>query len=92
MSDTTEEPLLNAEEGKVNGMDDGLVADNRESVDLAAQAFKRSSTNELNIFNGVIVPCLLNILGVVLFLRLGWAIGEAGWLLVFVYIIHLLLF
>lgn len=24
------------------------------------------------------VPCLLNIIGVILFLRLGWGIGQAG--------------
>lgn len=27
---------------------------------------------------GVYVPCLLNIIGVILFLRLGWGIGQAG--------------
>lgn len=85
MSNPTNEPLLNAEEGKVNGTEEIAVIGPRESIDLAAQAFQRSSTNDLNIFNGVIVPCLLNILGVVLFLRLAWAIGQAGWLLVFVY-------
>ncbi|OQS00948.1 basolateral NaK(2Cl) cotransporter [Achlya hypogyna] len=34
--------------------------------------------NQLGTFNGVYVPCLLNIIGVILFLRLGWAIGQAG--------------
>jgi len=34
--------------------------------------------NALNIINGCYVPCLLNILGVILFLRLGWAVGQAG--------------
>lgn len=24
------------------------------------------------------VPCLLNIIGVILFLRLGWGVGQAG--------------
>lgn len=34
--------------------------------------------NNLTTLNGCYVPCLLNIMGVILFLRLGWAIGEAG--------------
>jgi len=34
--------------------------------------------NNLGTLNGCYVPCLLNIMGVILFLRLGWAIGEAG--------------
>ncbi|RHZ33689.1 hypothetical protein DYB31_001461, partial [Aphanomyces astaci] len=37
-----------------------------------------SVLNQLGTFNGVYVPCLLNIIGVILFLRLGWAIGQAG--------------
>ena len=27
---------------------------------------------------GVYVPCMLSIIGVILFLRLGWAVGHAG--------------
>ncbi|CAK4084568.1 unnamed protein product [Aphanomyces euteiches] len=38
----------------------------------------RTTLNQLGTFNGVYVPCLLNIIGVILFLRLGWAIGQAG--------------
>lgn len=29
-------------------------------------------------WKGVYVPCLLNIIGVILFLRLGWGVGQAG--------------
>jgi amino acid transporter len=32
----------------------------------------------LGALEGVYVPCMLSIIGVVLFLRLGWAIGQAG--------------
>eukprot|EP00043_Microstomoeca_roanoka_P013127 m.128609 g.128609 ORF g.128609 m.128609 type:complete len:955 (-) comp15674_c0_seq2:46-2910(-) len=34
--------------------------------------------NQLGTINGCYVPCLLNIMGIVLFLRLGWVVGEAG--------------
>lgn len=34
--------------------------------------------NQLGTVNGVYVPCLLNILGAVLFLRIGYAVGYAG--------------
>jgi len=34
--------------------------------------------NKLTTLNGCYVPCLLNIMGIILFLRLGWAVGEAG--------------
>jgi len=36
------------------------------------------SHNQLGLINGVVVPCSLNILGVVLFLWLPWAVGQAG--------------
>lgn len=35
--------------------------------------------NNLGLINGVVVPCLLNIVGGVLFLRLSWATGQAGY-------------
>jgi hypothetical protein len=34
--------------------------------------------NGLGTVQGVFVPCMLSIVGLVLFMRLGWAIGEAG--------------
>jgi amino acid transporter len=36
------------------------------------------SKNALGTINGCYVPCLLNIMGIVLFLRLSWATGQAG--------------
>jgi hypothetical protein len=34
--------------------------------------------NQLGVLNGVFVPCLLNIMGIILFLRLSWAVGQVG--------------
>ena len=49
---------------------------------------ERAEGNQLGLVNGVIVPCLLNILGVVLFLYLGWSIDQAGVLgTVFIFLI-----
>jgi len=39
-----------------------------------------TTRNALGVFNGVLVPCLLNIMGIILFLRIGWAVSHAGWL------------
>jgi amino acid transporter len=37
-----------------------------------------ASKQGLGAVMGVFVPCCLSIIGVILFLRLGWAVGEAG--------------
>jgi hypothetical protein len=34
--------------------------------------------NKLNTINGCYIPCLLNILGAVLFLRVGFSVGQMG--------------
>merc|ERR1719295_1333920 len=34
--------------------------------------------NKLGTLNGCYVPCLLNIMGIILFERLGWGIGQIG--------------
>jgi potassium/chloride transporter 9 len=36
--------------------------------------------NKLGTINGVIIPCLLNIFGAILFVRLPWAVGQTGWI------------
>ena len=48
-----------------------VVTDHVEK-DAEAKAVK------LNWFDGVMVPCLLNIWGVIMFLRLSWVVGQAG--------------
>ena len=33
---------------------------------------------KLGWIQGVLIPCLLNVWGVMLFLRLSWVVGQAG--------------
>ena len=37
-----------------------------------------SSTNQFGTFSGVFVPNILTILGVIMFMRMGWVVGRAG--------------
>jgi hypothetical protein len=46
---------------------------NKESPDAQVK-----TKNQLGTINGVFVPCLLNILGAVLFMRIGYSVGYAG--------------
>ncbi len=49
---------------------------------LISNIFKKSSNNnsnkKLNTFGGVFTPDVLTILGVIMYLRLGWVVGNAG--------------
>lgn len=33
----------------------------------------------LKMFNGVIIPCTLHMMGILFFLKIDWAVGQAGW-------------
>eukprot|EP00730_Choanoeca_flexa_P006996 TRINITY_DN12262_c0_g1_i3.p1 TRINITY_DN12262_c0_g1~~TRINITY_DN12262_c0_g1_i3.p1 ORF type:complete len:937 (+),score=236.23 TRINITY_DN12262_c0_g1_i3:83-2893(+) len=62
-----------------NGSPGVTLTSSDETINVGvAQA---NSKNALGTINGCYVPCLLNIMGIVLFLRLGWATGQAGVLL-----------
>jgi hypothetical protein len=39
---------------------------------------KERNTKQLGTFNGVILPCVSNILGVIIFVRLSWIVGVGG--------------
>ena len=43
------------------------------------------SSNKLHLVNGVIVPCMLHMMGILYFLRITWSVGEVGWLATFLY-------
>ena len=36
--------------------------------------------NKLKLVNGVIIPCMLHMMGILFFLKIGWAVGKTGWL------------
>ena len=38
----------------------------------------KNDSQKFGMVDGVIISCLLNIFGVIMFLRLGWVIGQAG--------------
>ena len=46
--------------------------------DIKPDHKKHEHKNKLGTINGVYVPCLLNIMGIVLFERLGWGVGQVG--------------
>ncbi len=51
-------------------------------IKLTNNFFKKTSNNnsnkKLNTFGGVFTPDVLTILGVIMYLRLGWVVGNAG--------------
>mmetsp|Transcript_7710 Transcript_7710/g.15299 ORF Transcript_7710/g.15299 Transcript_7710/m.15299 type:complete len:1094 (+) Transcript_7710:590-3871(+) len=56
-------------------LSDSSVADNK------------GAPAKLSWISGVFIPCLLNIWGVIMFLRLGWVVGQAGIILASVILI-----
>ena len=44
------------------------------------------SHNKLHLLNGVVVPCLLHMMGILFFLQIPHAVGETGWLATFLYL------
>ncbi|GAB6029314.1 solute carrier 12 [Chamberlinius hualienensis] len=55
-----------------------ITADSKESKDIVPPADTGNGLVKFGWVKGVFVRCLLNIWGVMLFLRLSWVIGQAG--------------
>ena len=67
--------------GDVTELDEVSTPERRYRATLSEEFSQLLVTNKdkgLGAVMGVFVPCVLSIVGVVLFMRLGWAIGEAG--------------
>ncbi len=69
-------------EGSVDASSTFMVSNLRmpslSSKDLETGKRQAVQSTKLATFSGVTLPCLLNILGVILYLRLGWAVGQLG--------------
>lgn len=64
--------------GELHGGDEGVKEHNR-NIDLVEKQPQSSHEGiKLGWIQGVLIPCLLNIWGVMLFLRLSWVVAEAG--------------
>eukprot|EP01084_Bolivina_argentea_P108181 193329_1 len=57
---------------------DDKNANNNAKQDIEIERINDEHKNKLGTLNGCYVPCLLNIMGIILFLRLGWGIGQVG--------------
>ncbi|KAM8881783.1 solute carrier family 12 member 6 isoform 2-T2 [Synchiropus picturatus] len=53
-------------------------AKEHEEAEIIGEKKKASKSPQLGTFMGVYLPCLQNIFGVILFLRLTWVVGTAG--------------
>lgn len=55
------------------------ASDRKEDAVMSKKAaVEKSQEEKLGTLMGVFVPCLQNILGVILFIRLSWIVGQAG--------------
>jgi hypothetical protein len=66
------QPLL----GGINDADQPMAAVTETSAHPPGHS--KTIKNQLGTLNGCFIPCCLNIMGAVMFMRLGWATGEAG--------------
>ena len=80
-ADITAKVSINADQGvsrrsraSVSGADGDAAWD----ADAPLMAAPEHTKNNLSTLNGCYVPCLLNILGAVLFLRIGFSVGQLG--------------
>lgn len=69
-------PMLSLDEEEGSHHKSSRVYTNETLSKIASDQQK----NQLNTLMGVYIPCMLSILGAILFLRLSWAVGQAGFL------------
>ena len=75
------EPLLQANRaggGSSSPSKKGYGAASRAGGSDAEGGEEGVHKNKLGTLPGVFVPCCLNIMGIILFMRLGWGVGQAG--------------
>lgn len=64
--------------GELHGTEDYIKEKLSENADLKDQPAAGHEGIKLGWIQGVLIPCMLNIFGVMLFLRLSWVVAEAG--------------
>ena len=62
-----------------SGMNEPLVTPFRKTLTNFELDDAPKSENKLHLVNGVMVPCLLHMIGILFFLRITWSVGEVGW-------------
>ena len=55
-----------------------MVQSDEEAIGTPPESKPVKAQMKFGWIKGVLVPCLLNIWGVMLFLRLSWVVGQAG--------------
>ena len=65
----------------MDDLDTPLLRDSAESKDDSPGVEADDGSKKLGTISGVFLPCVQNIMGVILFLRLPWIAGQAGGLL-----------
>lgn len=67
---------------------DGAGGEEGKDLQRQAEEHEASQAKKYGVFGGVFTPTLLTILGVILFLREGWVVGNAGlagaWLIILI--------
>lgn len=70
--------VLTIVEGDKVHDDDMFQARKAASEQQRSELKEKQRQRRFGTYNGVVVRCLLNIWGVIMFLRMGWVVGHAG--------------
>lgn len=61
-----------------NALEQQSLVDKQKKAEVKAQPPAAATQTKFGTWDGVFVSCLLNIFGVIMFLRVGWMVGQAG--------------
>lgn len=64
--------------GELHGTEEYAKEKSAENADIQTNQSSAQHGIKLGWIQGVLIPCMLNIFGVMLFLRLSWVVAEAG--------------
>ena len=72
------EHISKSKKKKKNPSSDSRISNLSEHIEEIQSKQNSQDPSKFGWIQGVYIPCLLNIWGVMLFLRLTWVIGQAG--------------